>query len=141
MLQSRIRTPLAAGHRRSAACRARWVFVCAALMGTIPSAVRAQPPAAGASRSAAVDQDSQRRWYNLGSVPSDEPRAIWALFTLHVFHIDEGISNDRMIGAVWRSAFNGLVRAIVSAGDRKGNVTLVASSPGLLSDTVTVVAH
>lgn len=43
--------------------------------------------------------------------------------------------------AVWRSAFNGLVRAIVSAGESKGNVTLLASSPGLLSDAVTVVAH
>jgi len=39
-----------------------------------------------------------------------------------------------------RSAFNGLVRAVVQATDQPGTITITASSPGLKSDSTTVTS-
>ena len=75
----------------------------------------------------------------VGGVVEPEERAAGAARIYGVSNGDPtSYESDK---ADWRSAFNGLVRAIVSAGESKGNVTLLATSPGLLSDTVTVVAH
>lgn len=49
-------------------------------------------------------------WWTLWSQTSDQDRILWAMWTIHLDHLDEGWSNDAMGGAVYRGFFGATFR-------------------------------
>ena len=59
---------------------------------TLESEVRAEP-------------ESSRRWWTLWTETSDRDRLLWAMWTLHIHHLDEGWSNDGAVALVYRGMY------------------------------------
>ena len=55
----------------------------------------AQAPEAGIDQSAAT-----RPWWLLWSRTSRQDRVLWAMWTLHVHQVNEGLSNDGLVGVM-----------------------------------------
>lgn len=60
-----------------------------------------QLPSGDASRSESGERIAPLLW----SRTSQEDRVLWGMSTLHLHHLDWGLSNDQLIGVIWRGAY------------------------------------
>ena len=60
----------------------------------------AQTPDDGTEQSAV-----RSPWWLLWSRTSRQDRVLWAMWTVHIHHMDEGVSNDGLVGVMYRGAY------------------------------------
>lgn len=54
----------------------------------------------------AIDQSAATRpWWLLWSKTSQQDRVLWAMWTLHIHHVDEGLSSDGLGGVIYRGGY------------------------------------
>ena len=72
-----------------------WLAV--AVAGLIPSDAVAQDPTS--------TEADERQWWNAWSVQSDQERVLWFMTTLHINHVDDGLSNDELGGIIYKGLY------------------------------------
>ena len=84
----------------------RWVAVRTLLMATILLIGAGALEASTQAPDAGIDQSGETRpWWLLWSRTSQQDRVLWAMWTLHIHHMDEGLSNDDLAGVTYRGAY------------------------------------
>ena len=78
------------------------MLLMATLLSTGAGATHAsaQAPEAGSDQNAVT-----RPWWLLWSRTSQQYRVVPAMWTLHIHHVDDGISNDHLLGVIYRGGF------------------------------------
>ena len=76
------------------------------LLATILSSGTGAIEASAQTPDAGIDQSAAKRpWWLLWSRTSRENRVLWAMWTLHIHHVDDGISNDNLVGVMYRGGY------------------------------------
>ncbi len=61
--------------------------------------------ALGAPVDPAEAQEGERDWYTLWSLPSDQHRVVWGMWTTHLNRENDGWQNDRALAVVYRGLY------------------------------------
>ena len=76
------------------------------LMSTILAIGAGAIEASAQAPDASIDQSAAARpWWLLWSRTWRQDRVLWAMWTLHIHHADEGLSNDDLWGVMYRGGF------------------------------------
>ena len=76
------------------------------LMSTILAIGAGAIEASAQTPDISIDQSAAPRpWWLLWSRTSRQDRVLWAMWTLHIHHADEGLSNDDLWGVMYRGGF------------------------------------
>ena len=73
------------------------------LVGT-SDPLRGQQPESALQEQPAT-ADTPRHWWTAWSYRSAENRIIWAMWTLHINHVDDGWSNDAALALIWNGYY------------------------------------